>query len=44
MSNPNDEDEDEPERWCIQCGGYCWPDELEWLICQECRENEWNGE
>jgi hypothetical protein len=33
-----DEDEDEAETWCIQCHRYCWPDELEWKICQECRK------
>ena len=34
----SDEDDDEAETWCIQCRRYFWPDELEWEICQECRE------
>ena len=44
MSEPDDEwldeDEDEAETWCIQCFKYCCPDELELLICQECRDSE----
>ena len=50
MSEPDDEWQDEDdgedadERSCIQCGGYFWPDELCWLICQECRWGEGRGE
>ena len=44
MSEPDeewqDEDEDEAETWCIQCFKYCCPDEIELLICQECRDSE----
>ena len=50
MSEPDDEipaDEDEDEAdWavCIRCHRDCWPDELELLICQECRKKEGEGE
>ena len=46
MSEPDDEipaDEDEDEAdWavCIRCHRDCWPDELELLICHECRNSE----
>jgi len=39
MSEPDDEDEDEPERWCIKCGEYCWPDQLEWLRQRPARDS-----
>lgn len=39
-----DEDEDEAETWCIKCHRYCWPDELEFLICKQCLNENAEGD